>query len=363
MEGKNSAYTKQYNRRRVLSLLRQSPMSRAELARQMGLTRAAISLITEELMDEGLLRESKSVCRTPGPGRFPTLLKLRGNAMYAVGVSLERDVCYVGIEDLCGKVLEQRQISAAEPELLIRTVQQMLEESGLPGSKLLGIGISSPGPVDVEKGMILNPPGFDRWAMYPVCRELTKATGLPAWLENDANAAAIYNRRNSEFAEKDQFLLLFVGNGVGSGAVSQGRLLRSCELGHVSIDHRGIPCSCGNRGCLEQYASLPRLAQAYGCESIRELMESDHRQEALEAEADYLAAAIVNFSNLVPIEAVLLDGQLQPYSKELLPLLEQRIRGRSISGRQIRLMPAISDEYTPIRSACGIVFSRWLDAE
>lgn len=361
MEGKNSAYTKQYNRRRVLSLLRQTPMSRAELARQMGLTRAALSLITEELISEGLVRESKSICRTPGPGRFPTLLKLQGDAMYAVGVSLERDVCYVGVEDLSGKILKKKHIAPERLEDLLRTVKTMLKD--LPKEKVLGIGVAAPGPVDSENGMILNPPNFEKWAGCPICKELSQATGLPAWLENDANAAALYNRRSSDFAEKDNFLLLYVSDGVGSGAVSQGRLLRSCELGHVSIDYHGAPCSCGNRGCLEQYASLKHLAKSFGFSTWQELMESDRREEALNKEAEYLSAAILNFSNMISIGAVLLDGQLQPFSSEILPLIRERISGRSMSGKQISLLPAISDQYTPIRSACSTVFSRWLDTD
>ena len=111
MKGRNSAYTKQHNRRRLLGILRQSPVSRAELSRRMGLTRAAISLIADELIAEGVIRESTHQTLTGSPGRAPTLLKICENAYYAVGISLRRSGCMIGIEDLSGQLLLSKVLS------------------------------------------------------------------------------------------------------------------------------------------------------------------------------------------------------------------------------------------------------------
>ena len=361
MEGKNSAYTKLYNRRRVLSLLQRSPLSRAELSRQMGLTRAAISLITEELIAEGLICQSQETIHAAGPGRAPIALKLCSGARYAVGVSLSRSGALVGIEDLCGTVITQKPLTEQTPEGLICAIRFLIRD--LPKDKILGIGISSPGPVDPQSGTILNPPGFPHWSNCPIGTLLEKALGLTVYLEKDANAAALYNRRNGDFPEKDDFLLLYMSGGVGSSIISQGRLLRFCELGHTSICHDGPLCSCGNRGCLEVYASIGGIIQQFDCDNWEDLMASPQAEQALALQAEYLATAIGNCSNMVPIGAVLLDGKMQKYSAQLLPLVAQKLAGRCLSGQIPRLLPALSSSHTRLQSACSIVFSHYLEEE
>lgn len=361
MEGKNAAYIKIYNRRRVLALLRQSPLSRAELSRKIHLTRAAISMITDELMAEGAVQEAAKL-PTRGPGRTATALQICKDVFYAIGISLNRSSCQVGIEDLGGGVVAQKTVRLQTPEGLIREIRQLLAAHHIPAEKLLGIGISSPGPVDAQAGVILNPPDFPMWSGCAICDALSQSLGLPAYLENDANAAALYNCMNGDFPEKDNFLLLYLDNGVGSGAIYQGRLLRSCELGHTSIDLNGPACSCGNRGCLELYAAPERLLLEFPVyKTIPALLDSKDAEAALQSEAKYLSAAIINFSNLVPVDAVLLDGQLQ--DDRLLAMIEDKIRGRTLSGKHIRLLSAITDPGNRIQSACSIVFSRYLDAE
>lgn len=361
MEGKNSAYTKQYNRRRVLSLLQRSPLSRAELSRQMGLTRAAISLITEELIAEGLICPAQKSAHSAGPGRAPTNLELCEGALFAVGVSLSRSGALVGLEDLKGNVLCREQVPEQTPEGLISAISKIIAE--IPKEKILGIGVSSPGPVDSAKGLILNPPDFPLWSSCPIGKLVHDAFDLPVYLEKDANAAALYNRRNGDFEEKDDFLLLYMGGGVGSGVINQGKLLRFTELGHTSICYDGPVCSCGNRGCLEVYASIPSILKNYPYDSWEELMASKQAEEVLSMQAQYLATAISNCANMIPIGAVLLDGKMQKYSDHLLPLVEQYLQGRCLSGTCPKLMPALSSRYTRLQSACSIVFSHYLEEE
>ena len=361
MEGKNSAYTKQYNRRRVLSLLQRSPLSRAELSRQMGLTRAAISLITEELIAEGLICPSEKSMQPAGPGRAPTNLELCAGALFAVGVSLSRSGAWVGLEDLKGNVLAHEQVTDQTPAGLIAAISKVIEKT--PKDKILGIGISAPGPVDSAKGVILNPPDFPLWSNCPIGTLLSDALNLPVYLEKDANAAALFNRRNGDFEEKDDFLLLYMGGGVGSGVISQGKLLRFTELGHTSICYDGPVCSCGNRGCLEAYASINNILKQFQYGSWEELMASPKAAQVLSMQAEYLATAIGNCANMIPIGAVLLDGKMLAYSDRLLHLVAQRLEGRCMSGAAPELLPALSGPYTRLQSACSIVFSHYLEEE
>lgn len=373
MEGKNAAYTRLYNRRRVLGLLQRQPTSRAELARTMGLTRAAISLIADELIGEGVIRESSMQPESVGPGRTPTILKLCKNAFFALGVSLRRSGCKVGLEDMAGGLLACQDVPLS-PQMnsekrvtqIAETIRSMVKKAGIPSHKILGIGIAAPGPVDQSGGRVLNPPNFPGWENCPVASLLEAQLGIPAYLENDACASALYNCIAHDFPERDHFALIFVDCGVGSGIVCNGKILRSsdgftCELGHTSIDFHGPVCSCGNRGCLEQYASLDRLAAHFGMDSFEALMASSHRDAALELEADYLAAGIVNLCNMVRPEAILLGGRLQDYSQALLPRLERRIQGRTLGQTPPRLLSALSGADTFVKSACSIAFGRFLE--
>ena len=373
MEGKNSAYTKQYNRRKLLGILRQKPTSRAELSRAMGLTRAAISIIADELIAEGVIRESSAQPEVSGPGRTPTMLKISDGAYFAVGVSLRRSGCKVGIEDLtgtflaCQDVVLPRQAGMQERiEQIARGMQALLEETGLPLGRLLGVGVAAPGPVDREGGRILNPPDFPGWENCPVAELLEQQLKVPVYLENDASAAAMYNYMEHDFPEKENFALLFVDCGIGSGVISGGKVLRSQggftpELGHTSIDFCGPKCSCGNRGCLERYASIDRLTEEFGYDSWASLLASPDREKALDREADYLAAGIVNLCNMVHLEAVLLGGRIRSCSEELLPRLESRVKGRMLSGSALRFLPALKGADAYVRSACSVAFCRFLE--
>ena len=111
---RNAEYTKEFNRKMFLRILRTTPMSRAEIARRMGLTRAATSLIADALMGDGLIEETTA--STTSRGRTPVPLVLRHDAGYAVGVYLNRDGCTAGIVDMCGLVLAKERLRLEETE-------------------------------------------------------------------------------------------------------------------------------------------------------------------------------------------------------------------------------------------------------
>lgn len=158
---RNADYTKEYNRKAVLSMLRRSSMSRAELARATGLSRAATSLIAEELLKDGIVMELPP--QSVGRGRSATPLAVRADSYYALAVDLARKSCSVGLCDMSGHLLQFRAFPDQDGllDLIIEALRRMAQS--VDKSKILGIGISSPGPLDCEGGKILNPPQFDRW--------------------------------------------------------------------------------------------------------------------------------------------------------------------------------------------------------
>lgn len=375
---RNAEYTKEYNRKLVLRLLRGAPRSRADLARAIGLSREGVSLIVDELLAAEVLRELPPV--EGGRGRAPLPLELRPDAYCAMGVYLNRDGCHVGLTDIGGTVLDSRtlalDVKVSQEETvatLAGTVLEVLATCLVPLERVIGVGVSTPGPIDVEAGRILNPPKFDLWHEMNLGSMLGERLGLPVYLENNACALALFHRDWAGAVPLEDFLLLLVDSGIGSGVISRGQLLQSAggftsELGHTTISFEGRACPCGNRGCLEMYAAVPNLLAEFGNRwpSWQALAEAAPRSAeamaALTREADYLATGLVNLTNIINIRTVVLAGSVLYGYDLLVPLLTERLAGRSLSpgGRALRFLPACAQQGTDIRAAGNIAFNRFL---
>ena len=237
--------------------------------------------------------------------------------------------------------------------------------------KLAGIGISAPGPLDGEKGVILNPPRFDLWHNISVCAQLKEVLQVPVYLENDASCLAQFHCGKPQLGNSEDFLLLLVNSGIGSGIISGGKLLKGAgyftsEIGHTSIHYNGKRCVCGNIGCLEAYASIPALLADTPFRQWRELI--DRREEDPKAfdlihrELNYLAAGIMNAANTISIDTVVLAGDIAWGADFTAPILEEKLKQRSMRRDRLplKVIPAISGEDTAILSAADIAFNRFL---
>ncbi|MEA2642561.1 MAG: glucokinase [Chloroflexota bacterium] len=155
----------------------------------------------------------------------------------------------------------------AEPSVVIRdliaAVTRVRHE--VAGRAVLGLGIAAPGPIDESARVVLIAPNFPRWRDIPLADELERATGLPAYLGNDANLAGLGEHRYGAGRGVRNMVYLTVSTGIGGGIIVENKLLlgergAAGEAGHMQISFNGPPCSCGNRGCLEAYASGHGLA-------------------------------------------------------------------------------------------------------
>lgn len=155
----------------------------------------------------------------------------------------------------------QRVIAAAQAELA---------KMGLKASDLAGIGIASPGPLDIANGCVVGSPNLPGWDGYPIAGEIGKAFGLRVRIDNDANAAAVGEHRFGAGRGKRDLVYITVSTGIGGGAIVNGRLMRgangnAAELGHLTLDIKGPKCPCGGNGCFEVMASgtaIGRIARA-----------------------------------------------------------------------------------------------------
>lgn len=134
------------------------------------------------------------------------------------------------------------------------------------GRRVRAVGICAPGPVDPRAGVILNPPNLPHWHNVPLVAEAEQRLGLPARLENDANAAALAEALWGAGKGAASLFYVTVGTGIGTGVVLDGKIYSgsrgaAVEGGHVTIDYRGELCGCGKRGCIETLISGPALAR------------------------------------------------------------------------------------------------------
>jgi glucokinase len=128
------------------------------------------------------------------------------------------------------------------------------------------IGISSPGPLDPRRGIVLNPPNLPCWRNFPLARAVEKSTHLPTRVDNDANAAALAEARWGAGRGFAAVLYATLGTGIGTGLILDGKIYHgrtgaAVEGGHLSLDARGALCGCGRRGCIEALAAGPAVAR------------------------------------------------------------------------------------------------------
>ena len=361
---RNADYTKEYNRKAVLSMLRRSSMSRAELARATGLSRAATSLIAEELLKDGIVMELPP--QSVGRGRSATPLAVRADSYYALAVDLARKSCSVGLCDMSGHLLQFRAFPDQDGllDLIIEALRRMAQS--VDKSKILGIGISSPGPLDCEGGKILNPPQFDRWHGVEISAILSQALDLPAYLEHDVCALALHQL---EMGHSRNFMLVFVDIGIGAAIMSGGELVGNSryftgEVGHTTIRFDGRQCACGNRGCLETYASIPALLEGSGFRDWFDLVDhadDPDAQKLLNQEAVYLSAGLINLLNLIPVDSIYLAGDICCRHELLIGRLQREISAKALyRGRNdTRILPVADTPNMGVLSAAEVVFSRF----
>lgn len=359
----NAAAMRSGNRKLILDLIRQSPISRVELAERTHLTRASITQIIEELSAAGLV-EAVSTVERGTQGRRRTQLALRHRARYAFGVNIRRRRCHIGAVDLYGEVLAAETLplrSSVEESLdvIAETILRQKSALSLPESHIIGAGVSAPGPVDYLSGTILNPPNFDGWHGVGVCRMLEARTGMKCFLEKDTNARTLEEKYFGAARELSNFMLVQINDGVGSGVMIRDRLYygmhgMGTEIGHTSIRFDGPVCGCGNRGCLENYFHIPTLLAGSRFGSWEALAQSDGAPDAseiLDRAAEYLAAALVNAINLFDLEQVILAGDVAESAEPLLTRLNAMLPSRILSRESVLETPVTASAASiPVRT-------------
>jgi predicted NBD/HSP70 family sugar kinase len=337
----------------LLRLLRAAqPISRAELARRVGVNRSTVTDAFKQLIAAGVVWEEPTQQPAPGTnralGRPALALSFNDDFGYFVGVNIGVRRSTVGLATLTGQVIAEEEFETPpEPTdalaLIRKTVATLCAQAG--GRRLKAIGVSVPGPSDAAREKIVYAPHLG-WLDVDVAGalrfdaeggECLAGDSVCVVVENDATAAALYELRlrlgRDESERLDDFVLVRSGTGLGVGLVLGGEVFRgdadgeglAGEFGHMTIVAGGKPCVCGNRGCWERYASAPAASSLYmgervqlGGQAAPRFVEIVARaeggelraQRTLERVGEYLGIGIANVITGLGVSRVIVSGRL-----------------------------------------------------
>jgi predicted NBD/HSP70 family sugar kinase len=352
-----SAVLPAHGRRHNLSLVLQllysvGAMSRADVARRLGMSKVTVSDLVAELMDSGHAVElgPSEVVR---PGKPATLVDINRTGLQAIGLDLAaHEVLRGAVLDLDGTILvrAERPIGEASAQAVVDLVLDLVDELVAAASApLLGIGIGTPGIVG-PAGVVDTAPnlGWRDLALRDVVADLT---GLPVFVVNDADAAVHADYTLGEGG--DDLVLVKIGRGVGGGLIVGGQRVRGAhfaagEIGHVVVGtDGGAPCRCGKVGCLETWVSAPNLERALATPGEELLREAGER----------LGIALAPVVAALDLSEVVLSGPEHLLGGVLLESVERTLRARLLARPESHLtvrLAAHSDDIV-LRGAAVLV--------
>lgn len=352
------------------TLLRtQKPMSRADLAKETGLTKATLSLLASMLIESGVVQEGEPVVSTTY-GRPSTPLEIHGGSIAGIGLQINTDGYGCLALDLNGDTLGQEWVSedmtGTDPYEIFAKLDAMTFplESRLKrhGCKVVGAGFALPGIVTDDMWLLVaRNLGWENVNLtrFNVVRRLDVVAG------NEAKMAAIaqipgYATKRASFLNvvdrTDSFIYLSTDIGIGGAVVRDGEVVMGShgfagEIGHLSVAMDGPLCSCGRHGCLEAFAGRRALVEAAGIAEDGDATSSEaidmflQRWRAGDSDvakvvdqaADALVSAIASAVNLVDVDTVLLGGLWTHFGDELATVLEGRLRSEILGYPNVKI--------------------------
>jgi len=352
--------TKAHNKRLVLkTIYDQGQISRADIARQTGLTRTTVSSLVAELLDEGLVEE---IGYEPSKGGKPgTLLGVLDDSRHLIGIDLANSEFRGAVVNLRGEVKHRLSLAIDDRngEAALALAHELIDALvATAESPLLGIGIGTPGLMDAERGVVREAVNLN-WQNLPLGDLLEQRYNLPVYIANDSQVAALAEYTFGESQAVPNLIVVKVGRGIGAGIVINGQLhygdgFGAGEIGHVKVIDNGERCRCGNYGCLETVISsrvIVKQAQAIATSHPRSpLAKIAAHPEAINTEVvlqsfaagdetlqplvvevgKYLGIALANLVGALNIQQIVIAGTVARFGQPLLEPIRQEMQQRSL---------------------------------
>ena len=364
------------NRNLVLTQIKaREPVSRADVARALGLSPATVTQVVRDLVASGLVVEGSA-----GPsagGRPPILLSLRHDAGFVVGVKITERGVVAACTDLDAnpRARHDEPLHGRSPKAVVdavaRCVRILSRAARIPPQRIVGVGVGLAGIVDGLAGVCRYSPFF-KWRNVPLRDALTERLDLPVYVDNDVNTLAIAEQWFGAGRGLEHFLTVTIGRGVGLGIVLNGHLYRGAtgaagEFGHTVVDPEGPDCACGKRGCLEALVAEPALLRDYRAatgttETPAGLYGRAQRGEiaataVLARAGTTLGVALANLVNVLNPSRIVLSGEGAAAGEPLLGPLREALRAHAFGdlarSAELVVVRAGDDEWA--RGAASLV--------
>lgn len=341
----------------------------------MGLTRAAVTSIINDLLAAGLVREVES--RFPS-GRKPIVLEINPDQGYVIGIDMGATHVNIILADFAARVIREFEspIDICNGpksclDFIDASLRKLLDDSGLTLADIKAAGMGVPGPVVADAGMVSAPPIMPGWDNYPIRERMQACWGFPVSLGNDAELGAVGEWAYGAGRGERNLAYIKVGTGIGAGLLLDGQIYRGAtgsagEIGHVTLNENGPMCTCGNRGCVEAFAGGRAIAQKgvdavlagqrtqlAACQSVERITARDVINAArsgdlvsqrIVTEAGlHLGTAIASLVNLFNPSMVVVGGGVAQIGDLLLEPIRRTVQQRSlrVASQAVRITSAL----------------------
>lgn len=339
---------KKQNKYIVLDAIRQmAPVSRIQLSKYTKMSPTTITRIVQELEQEGFLYEG--LTEETLIGRRPTLIHLRGDALFTIGIEIDCFVIKIGIVDFIGEMLDFKEVKCNVKnryedalDIIEHGVNDLLRENAISIEKLQGIGIGIPGVINHDEGIVLSSEQL-LWKNCEIASDLKERFDCDVVVDNELKMQILAEIGDVYAPMFSNCILVGIGTGIGASILLDGELYRGThnragEISHITVNLDGDRelCHCGKRGCLSLYISESTLLKRApeNIDSIEQLALCmvEKQQWALEIQQDvalYLAVAINNLACLYEPEAIIVSGEMveqnELFQHQLLEMCSQYI--------------------------------------
>lgn len=371
------------NLERVVRAVRMAgSLTQAEIARTTGLSAATVSNIVRELKDASTVE----VTPTSSGGRRARAVSLSADAGIVVGVDFGHSHLRVAVGNLAHTVLAEEaepiDVDASADQGLDRAehlVRHLVEKSGISPSKIIGVGLGVPGPIDMETGVLGSTAILPGWVGTNPRDELAGRLGVPVYVDNDANLGALGEQVWGAGHGARDLAYIKVASGVGAGLVINGQIYRgpggtAGEIGHITLDESGPVCRCGNRGCLETFTAaryvLPLLHSSHGTDLtmtrvVQLAAEGDPGCRRVLADIGrHIGSGVASLCNLLNPSRVVLGGDLADAGDLVLDPVRDSVARYAIpsAARRLTVLPGELDTRAEVLGALALVLDEMGDS-
>lgn len=372
------------------------PIARYQIARKTGLTPTTVTVIVNDLMNEGVVREI-GLGKSTG-GRRPVLLELNPSCAYVFAVRVQRGEIITALIDVTGRCIAKHVLRSGSslPDDVIdvvgRSFEALLEEAGVERRRALWCGVASPGLVNPKAGVVERSTNM-AWEKVALGDMLSQRLGgVSVHVENISNAAALAETKYGSARGCTELLYVNLSVGIGAGIISGGMIYGGArgyagELGHIALTPYGGPeCFCGKTGCLEAYCGLrtvmgrirnvmsPDLlkkhelsAEAMTLEDIvsHSLDQTSEIRDVLDDVAHMVGTALCNLLCLFNPEVIVIGGELAKLGDWFISAIARTAHARAIRemSSMVQIVPSTMQQDPPLMGAYTLALGHLLSMD